>query len=171
MIPLGVAQAATVRVGMALGRRDRAGIGRAAWSALAIAAVFMAAMAVLFWAVPRSLVGLFIDLDAADNAAVIALAIRFLLFAGAFQVFDGTQAVATAILRGLSDTRVPMIMATVSFWVISFPVCIWLAFGLGWQGSGIWAGLFLSLVLFSALLIQRIARRERVVAACLTLVA
>lgn len=166
MIPLGVSQAATVRVGMALGRRDRAGIGRAAGAALTVGTAFMAAMAVLFWVLPRPIVGLFIDLDAPENAVVTALAVEFLIFAGAFQVFDGAQAIGTGILRGLNDTRVPMLMATVGFWLIGFPVCIGLAFGLGWDGVGIWVGLSLSLVVFAGLLVQRIARRDRVVEAC-----
>jgi MATE family multidrug resistance protein len=171
MIPLGIAQAATVRVGMALGRRDRAGIGRAAWSALGLSVGFMALMAVVIWTLPRPIVGLFIDLDAPENAEVVALAASFLVYAGAFQVFDGAQAVGTGILRGLNDTRVPMLMATFSFWIVSFPVCIWLGFGLGWEGEGIWIGLSLSLVLFAGLLVRRIARRERDVAACRKLVA
>jgi MATE family multidrug resistance protein len=171
MVPLGVAQASTVRVGMALGRRDRAGIGRAAWAALATGVGFMAVMAATFWVVPRSIVGLYLDLDAPENQRVIALAIEFLLLAGAFQVFDGAQAVGTGILRGLSDTRAPMMMATVSFWLVGFPVCIGLGFGLGWNGFGIWIGLSLSLVLFSALLVRRIARRDRDVAACRRLAA
>jgi MATE family multidrug resistance protein len=171
MIPLGVAQAATVRVGMALGRRDRAGIGRAAGAALAVGVGFMAAMAVTFWVAPRPIVGLFIDLEAPQNAAVIALAVQFLVFAGAFQVFDGAQAIGTGILRGVNDTRVPMLMATVSFWLIGFPVCIGLGFGLGWDGVGIWTGLSLSLVLYAGLLVRRIARRNRDVAACRRLAA
>lgn len=171
MVPLGISQAATVRVGVALGRRDRDGVGRAAWSALALGAGFMTITAIAFWVLPRPIVGLYIDLDVPGNAAVVALAVQFLFFAGAFQVFDGAQAVGSGILRGLSDTRVPMIMAVVSFWLIGFPVAVFFGFGLAWHGIGVWVGLTLSLVVFAGLLVRRIARRERDVEACRTLLA
>ena len=116
MVPWGLSQAATVRVGRALGRRDRAGIARSGWTAWALGVGFMAAMAALIWLFPRELVGLFLD-DSSANARVIELAVTFLTVAAIFQIFDGSQVVAAGMLRGLHDTRVPMLFALFGYWV------------------------------------------------------
>jgi multidrug resistance protein, MATE family len=104
MVPLGLGQAATVRVGLALGRRDEAGIARAGWTAWVMGVAFMGAMAVVMWGIPRWLVTLFLT-DVPANAVTIALAVSFLRVAAAFQLVDGAQVIGAGMLRGLHDTR------------------------------------------------------------------
>lgn len=159
MVPLGLSQAATVRVGRALGRGDRAGIARAGWTALALSIAFMTLMALVIWLFPRELVTLFLG-DEAANARVIELAVAFLTMAAAFQIFDGAQVVAAGMLRGLHDTRAPMLIAVFCYWGVGIGVGVWLAFGAGWQGVGLWAGLAAGLGLAAALLIARWRLRD-----------
>jgi MATE family multidrug resistance protein len=160
MVPLGLGQAATVRVGNALGRGDRAGITRAGWTAWALGVGFMGAMAVLLWLAPRPLVTLFLT-DSPGNAHVIALAVSFLAIAAVFQVVDGAQVVGAGMLRGLHDTRVPMLFALVGYWGIGIGAGAWLAFRRGWAGQGIWAGLAIGLAVVSVLMLWRWRGRGR----------
>ena len=159
MVPLGLGQAATVRVGNALGRGDRAGITRAGWTAWLLGVGFMAVMALLLWIAPRPLVLLFLE-DSAANAHVIALAVSFLAIAAVFQVVDGAQVVGAGMLRGLHDTRVPMLFALLGYWGIGIGAGAWLAFRRGWAGQGIWAGLALGLAIVAVLMIARWTRRD-----------
>ena len=159
MVPLGLAQAATVRVGLAYGRRDPDGIARAGWTALVMGIAFMAAMALLMWAFPRELVTLFFD-DNAANARAITLASSFLLIAALFQMVDGAQVVGAGMLRGLHDTRVPMIYALIGYWVVGIGTGVWLGFGADWEGQGIWAGLATGLGFVAALMIRRWSMRS-----------
>ena len=140
MVPLGLGQAATVRVGLALGRRDEAGITRAGWTAWVIGVGFMGAMALVMWTIPRQLVTLFLA-DVPANAVVIALAVSFLRVAAAFQLVDGAQVIGAGMLRGLHDTRWPLIFALVGYWVVGLGIGSWLAFAADWKGVGIWVGL------------------------------
>ncbi|MCY7340029.1 MAG: MATE family efflux transporter [Sphingomonas bacterium] len=160
MVPWGMAQAATIRVGLARGRDDRAGIARAGWSAWGMGVSFMALMAILIWALPRPLMTLFLE-DNAANAPVIALGVAFLGVAAIFQIVDGAQVVGAGILRGLHDTRVPMIFTFIGYWVVGIGVGVWLAFRGGWGGVGIWAGLALGLAIVAVLMLARWLRRER----------
>ncbi|MDQ3077675.1 MAG: MATE family efflux transporter [Pseudomonadota bacterium] len=160
MVPWGMAQAATVRVGLALGRGDRAGIARAGWSAWAMGVIFMALMAIVIWLFPRPLMTLFLE-DSPANANVIALGVSFLAIAAIFQIVDGAQVVGAGILRGLHDTRVPMIFTFVGYWVIGLGVGLWLAFRAGWGGVGIWIGLAIGLAIVAVLMLARWVRRER----------
>ena len=160
MVPLGLGQAATVRVGRALGRGDAEGIARAGWTAWVLGVVFMAAMALLMWVFPRELITLFLD-ESAANARVIALGISFLAVAAAFQIVDGAQVVGAGMLRGLHDTRVPMFFALFGYWVVGLGVGVWLAFGRDWKGVGIWVGLASGLALVAALMLGRWAMRDR----------
>jgi MATE family multidrug resistance protein len=161
-VPFGLAQAATIRVGMAFGAADRGAIRRAGRVALAVGIGFMAFTAALIWAFPRLWVSAYLDLDAPGNAAVIPLAIDFLLVAAAFQLADGAQAVAAGVLRGLQDTRVPMLIALFGYWVVGFGTAILLGFGFGWGGIGIWWGLLAGLAAASVLLLWRWHARERI---------
>ena len=160
MVPWGLSQAATVRVGRALGRGDPEGIARSGWTAWGIGVGFMAAMATIMWLFPRELVGLFLD-DNAENARVIGLAVTFLAVAAVFQIFDGAQVVGAGMLRGLHDTRVPMLFALLGYWGIGLGFGAWLAFQRGWGGVGIWVGLALGLAIVSLLMIARWAMRGR----------
>lgn len=160
MVPWGMAQAATVRVGLALGRNDPAGIARAGWSAWGMGTGFMALMALLIWAIPRPLITLFL-IDSAANAHVIALAVSFLGVAAVFQIVDGAQVVGAGILRGLHDTRVPMLFTFIGYWLVGIGVGVWLAFRIGWGGVGIWTGLALGLAIVAVLMLARWVRRDR----------
>lgn len=161
MVPMGLGQAATVRVGLALGRGDRAGITRAGWTAWGLGVGFMALMMLLLWLVPRPLILLFLE-DTPANARVIALGVSFLAIAAVFQVVDGAQVVGAGMLRGLHDTRVPMLFALLGYWGIGIGVGAWLAFRRGWAGQGIWAGLALGLAIVSVLMILRWLARDRI---------
>jgi MATE family multidrug resistance protein len=161
MVPLGLSQAVTVRVGLAFGRRDKGGIARAGWTAFAMGVSFMALMAVVMLAIPHTLVGLFLDPAEPANRPVIALAVSFLFLAALFQVFDGAQSVAAGMLRGLHDTQMPMAFAAFGYWVVGLLTAVGLAFGLGWQGVGIWTGLATGLAVVAALMLGRWLRRER----------
>jgi MATE family multidrug resistance protein len=160
MVPLGLGQAVTVRVGRALGRNDSAAIRRAGWTAWVLGVGFMAVMALFIWLFPRPLIMLFLEPEAA-NQRVIALAVSFLTVAAAFQIVDGAQVVAAGMLRGLHDTRVPMLFALVGYWVVGIGVGVWLAFWQGWKGVGIWTGLAAGLAFVAALMIARWRMRQR----------
>ena len=161
MVPLGLSQAATVRVGLAFGRRDKEGVARAGWTAFALGVSFMTLMAATMLSFPHQLVSLFLNpLDPA-NQRVIPLAISFLFVAALFQIFDGAQAVGAGMLRGLQDTKVPMAYAAIGYWVIGLAVALWLAFGRHWEGVGIWTGLATGLAIVAVLMIARWIRRER----------
>ncbi|WP_442579882.1 MATE family efflux transporter [Mesorhizobium sp. ASY16-5R] len=161
MVPLGLNQAVTVRVGLAFGARDPDGIARAGWTAYVIGVGFMALMALTMITVPNLLIGAFIDMGAPENAEVIALAVTFLAFAGLFQIADGAQAVGSGMLRGLHDTKVPMVYAAIGYWGVGLPLGVLLAFPLGLKGNGIWIGLSAGLVVVAALLLTRWLRRGR----------
>lgn len=154
MVPVGLGQAATVRVGRAFGARDSEAIARAGWTAFALAMAFMTAMALLMWAIPGVLVGLFLE-SHAEHGRVMSLAVSFLLIAAAFQVADGAQVIAAGMLRGLHDTRVPMLFSLVGYWVVGLGIGVWLAFGRGWGGVGLWTGLAAGLAFVAVLMIGR----------------
>ena len=160
MVPLGLGQAATVRVGLALGRRDEAGIARAGWTAWVMGVAFMGTMALVMWSMPRTLVTLFLK-DVPANAETIALAVSFLTVAAAFQLVDGAQVIGAGMLRGLHDTRWPLLFALVGYWVVGLGIGVWLAFGRDWKGVGIWVGLASGLAAVAALMLARWIMRGR----------
>jgi MATE family multidrug resistance protein len=155
MMPVGVAQAASVRVGLFLGARDWPSLRRAGWTALALGVGVMALAALAMIFAPRLLISAFIDVAAPANAEVVRLAVIFLAVAAAFQLFDGAQAVGAGMLRGLHDTRWPMLYALFGYWVVGLPLGALLAFVMGWNGVGIWTGLAVALALVSWLMIAR----------------
>ena len=161
MVPLGLGQAATVRVGLALGRRDELGVGRAGWTGWVAGVGFMGLMALVMWSFPRQLVTLFLT-DVPENAAVIALAVSFLRVAAAFQLAVGAQVIGAGMLRGLHDTRWPLIFALVGYWVVGLGIGWWLAFGRDWKGVGIWVGLASGLAAVAVLMLARWILRERI---------
>lgn len=162
MVPNGIAQAATVRVGLALGGRDAEAIRRSGRVALGLAFGFMSLCAAVQLGMPRALVGLFLDLDDARNAAAIPFAIGFIGFAALFAVADGVQSVALGMLRGLQDTRVPMLIAVGGYWGIGVPLGAALAWGAGLEGSGIWLGFCAGLFVVAACLVARWRRLTRI---------
>jgi MATE family multidrug resistance protein len=160
MVPLGLGQAATVRVGLAAGRRDEAGITRAGWTAWMLGVAFMASMAAVMWAVPYRLVTLFLE-ESPANMVVIGLAVTFLKVAAAFQLVDGAQVIGAGMLRGLHDTRWPLLFAFVGYWVVGLGIGTWLAFGADWKGLGIWIGLASGLAAVAMLMLVRWVMRDR----------
>jgi MATE family multidrug resistance protein len=160
MVPLGLGQAATVRVGLALGRGDERGITRAGWTAWFLGVAFMGAMALVMWSIPHRLITLFLR-DVPENAVVIALAVSFLKVAAAFQLVDGAQVIGAGMLRGLHDTRWPLLFALVGYWVVGLGIGSWLAFGADWKGVGIWIGLASGLACVAAMMLARWLLRDR----------
>ncbi|WP_321323005.1 MATE family efflux transporter [uncultured Parasphingorhabdus sp.] len=161
MVPMGLAQAATVRVGIQYGRNNREGIKRAGWVSFTLGTAFMAAMALVFVLAPDLLISMFIDASAPGNAEVAALAVSFLAIAAIFQIVDGAQVVGAGMLRGLHDTTVPMLFALMGYWFIGMGLGAGLAFWQGWEGVGIWTGLAGGLGVVSVLMLARWMMRER----------
>jgi multidrug resistance protein, MATE family len=155
MVPLGLAQAATVRVGLAAGRRNPPGVLRAGTMALIIGCGFMLAMALIMWSVPQSIVGLFIDAADPANRAVVQAAVTFLAVAALFQIFDGGQVIGAGALRGLKDTRWPMVFAAVAYWLVGMACAVGLGLGAGLGGLGVWLGLAAGLAVAAGLMIAR----------------
>ncbi len=147
MVPLGISSAAAVRVGQAVGRQDHRGVVAAGWASLLIAGAFMSAAGVLLWVAPGAIIGRFMD-----NREVIAAGVVLLRIAAFFELFDGLQVVATGALRGIGDTRAPMIAHLIGYWLIGMPVVWVLCFSLGWGAPGIWVGLSAALILIGAAL-------------------
>jgi len=145
MIPLGLSTAVTVRVGQTYARADGEGMRRAAIASLGIAAAIALSAAVLFWTIPETLVGLFLDRDNPNAKLVLETAVPLLLVGAAFQFFDGMQVTGVGLLRGLKDTRTPMIMAVVSYWCLGLPTGYLLGIVAGWNGPGVWMGLAIGL--------------------------
>jgi MATE family multidrug resistance protein len=156
MVPLGLASASAVRVGHAVGAADAARAVRAGWTALAAGAAVMVAIGVVLFAWPQPLLRAF-----TDDARVLAIGTRLLFIAAAFQLFDGTQAVATGVLRGLGDTRTPMVSNMVGHWLLGLPIGYVLCFRLGVGVNGLWIGLSIGLVFVSIVLMVAWFRRTR----------
>jgi multidrug resistance protein, MATE family len=160
MVPMGFGQAATVRIGRAFGSGDTQGIRRSGVVAFWMVIAFMSFTATMMITFPQVLIGVFIDVAKPENAVVAGLAVSFLFYAALFQLVDGAQAVAIGMLRGLHDTKVPMILAAFSYWAVGMPLGIWLAFGAGLKGAGIWIGLSGGLAVVAVLLLLRWHRRH-----------
>jgi MATE family multidrug resistance protein len=160
-IPFGVAQAATIRVGLAYGAKDHRGIGLAGHASLLLGIGFMGFTAMLMWLFPSLVLSIYVDVDAARNAALVGFAMQFLVVAAAFQLFDGAQAVAAGVLRGLQDTRIPMIIAVCGYWIAGYGTAIYLGFWTPLAGVGVWIGLAVGLIVVSAVLLARWRMRAR----------
>jgi len=156
MIPMGVAEATTVRVGRAVGERDAPGMRRAAHAGyvIVLATQGMSALALLFG--HDAVVSLY-----TRDAAVAALAGTLLLYAAAFQFPDGIQVLSAGALRGLKDTRVPMWLAAFSYWGLGMPLGAGLGLGLGWGPQGMWLGLILGLTAAAVLMGLRFRHSSR----------
>ena len=161
MVPLGLGMAATVRVGLATGRADPEAAWRAGMSALAMGTAFMAAMAVVMWTTPETIIAIFLDLDDPASAPVVELAVAFLAIAALFQIFDGGQAIGAGALRGLKDTRWPMVFAAIGYWPIGLGTGVVLGFGFDLGGVGIWIGFAAGLATAAALMIGRFVLLQR----------
>jgi MATE family multidrug resistance protein len=154
MVPLGVAQAGSVLVGQAVGRGDVAGARRAAGGSLLVGAGFMTVTAALFLSAPTVLARIY-----SADGVVVALTALLIPIAGVFQVFDGIQVVALGALRGVGDTRLPMVLNLVGFWLVGLPVSAALGLRLGFGPEGVWAGLALGIAVVAILLLVRVWTR------------
>ncbi len=161
MVPLGLGMAATVRVGLAVGRGDVEGIRLAGWAAIIMGVGFMTLTATLFIVAPHTLVVIFLDSTDPANGTALMLAATYLAIAGVFQLADGAQVVAAHSLRGLSDTRTPMLLAIFGYWFVGLPTAYVLGFTLNLRGTGVWLGLAVGLAFVAVLLVGRFAMRER----------
>ena len=147
MVPLGLASSAAVRVGYAFGAGDRRRAARAGWTALATSCVIMTALGLVFFLWPVVLLRVF-----SPDPRIIEIGVGLLAIAAAFQLFDGTQAVVTGALRGISETRMPMIVNVIGHWFLGLPVGYALCFRFGWGVTGLWIGLSIGLVVAALVL-------------------
>jgi len=154
MVPLGVASAGAVRVGHAVGRRDPEGAARAGWTALLFGTAFMSCAAAAFLVIPRVLIGAF-----TTDPAVLRIGASLLFVGAIFQLFDGLQGVATGVLRGLGDTRSPMLWNLAGHWFIGLPLGYFLCFRAGIGVIGLWWGLSMGLIICGIALLAVWSRR------------
>jgi MATE family, multidrug efflux pump len=155
MVPFGVSMAATTRVGHAVGRRDAVATRRAGMTAIALGMVFMAVMTLLVALSRQVLPLLFLGLDTPASDATLQLAALLLAVGASFFIADGVQTVAVGALRGLNDTRMPLLFAAICFWLIGFTTSWALGFTAGLGPAGIWIGLSIGLLVYAILLIRR----------------
>jgi len=160
MVPLGLSSASAVRVGHAIGAADPRRAVHAGWAALGVGAAIMTAVGVTFLLVPYPLLRAF-----TDDRALLAIGARLLAIAAGFQLFDGTQAVATGVLRGVGDTRTPMVMNVIGHWVFGLPSGYLLCFWFGWGVLGLWIGLSIGLTFVAVVLTGVWHRRTRALTA------
>jgi MATE family multidrug resistance protein len=162
MVPLGISAAAAVSVGHAIGAGDPARARRAGWLALALGVAFMFAAGVVFFVAPRPLIALY-----TTDPRVMAVAPALLYLAAAFQVFDGIQTVSTGALRGLGETRAPMLANFIGYWILGLPLGFFLCFILKWGVYGIWIGLTVALIFVAITLLRRWNRDSKAIPATL----
>ena len=156
MVPLGVSSAAAVLVGQAVGAGEPMRARRSAVAALGAGAAFMALSGAVLTLAPGVLAYAY-----STEAAVVALATLLIPIAGVFQIFDGLQVVSIGVLRGVGDTRTPMIVNVLGFWLIGFPVSLWLGFVAGGGAVGLWWGLVVGLAAVATILLLRVRSRLR----------
>ena len=150
MVPLGLSGAITVRVGNAIGRGDAEGARRAGLVGIGIALVFAVASATVIVLFPEAIVGLY-----TSEPEVVALAASLLLFAAIFQISDGLQVAAAGALRGMKDTRIPMLYSVLAYWMIGMTVGWYLTFRADWGPAGMWIGILAGLSVAAVLLTAR----------------
>lgn len=160
-VPFAIGQAAAIRVGYHYGAKDRPAIRMAGWAAIALGGGFMGLTALAMLIFPRLLLSAYVDVSAPANAALLGFALQYMVVAAAFQLFDGLQAVAMGALRGLQDTRVPMAIALFGYWVMGLASSLFLGFHTSLEGTGVWLGLLVGLVVVAGLMMIRWGRRER----------
>jgi MATE family multidrug resistance protein len=158
MVPYAISQAATTRVGHAAGARNAPAARWSGYVALHMGVIWMSFTAALFLLVPRHLIALYIDLGDPQNQSTLAVALALLPIAALFQIFDGTQAVAGGALRGFKDTRVPMALCFLGYWLIGITAACILGFLLNFGPAGLWFGLALGLAVTAVALTWRYHR-------------
>lgn len=161
MIPLGLTAATTVRVGQAAGRDDKAGVRRAGITGIYLSIFAMSLSALAYLTIPRTIIGFYIDLNDPANSLVIQQAIAFFALAGMFQIFDGLQVSSLGALRGLKDTRMPMIITAIAYWILGFGSLYIFTFKMGMNGNGLWLGLVVALAAAGGMLCWRFLRLSK----------
>lgn len=156
MVPLGLGQAATVRVAYELGAGRASAARRAGFVALALGIGFMSATAAVLWVGPQAIIAAYIDVADPANRETVRIALHLMAIAALFQVFDGMQTIAAGALRGYKDTMIPMLLAIFGYWGPGFVGGCALAFPLGYGAVGLWWGLALGLAVVAALLTLRL---------------
>lgn len=158
MVHVGLSNAATIRVGRALGQGDGLHLRRGAQAVLILSAGLVVLTIAVFVTLPGPLVGLFLGTGAEDRAAILALGVQLVLMAGLFQAADAAQVMALGLLRGIQDTRRPMVLAAVSYWLVGLPMAWLCGFGLNLGAPGVWLGLMAGLAMAGVLLMRRFWR-------------
>ncbi|MEO1209775.1 MAG: MATE family efflux transporter [Cyanobacteria bacterium J06638_20] len=161
MVPMGIGLGTTVQVGQRLGQKDALGMRLAGFAGIGLGGVFMLLMAIVIWLMPQTIVSLYLDVQDPANQEVVALAIRLLLVAAIFQIVDGVQVTATGALRGMQDTRIPMIIGIISYWGIGLTSGYLLGFHFGMGSVGLWLGWAVGLLAAATVLTWRFARASR----------
>lgn len=156
MVPLGVSSAAAVRVGQALGRGDSKGAAHAGWVAMLFGVAFMSCAAAALLLFPRQIVRIF-----SSDPQVMRIGTTLLAIAAVFQLFDGIQTVATGALRGVGDTRTPMLCHLLCYWLVGVPLGYFLCFERHWGAAGLWVGLSVALVMIGSVLLMAWRRQVR----------
>lgn len=141
MVPLGLSQALTVRIGRAQGDGDAYALRNAAYAGLMLASIAAIATVAAFLLLPEFLVGLYVDPNDPARPDILIIGSALLAVAALFQLVDFGQVMALGMLRGVQDTTVPMVMAAVSYWCVGLPVAYLMAFDAGFEGTGVWLGL------------------------------
>ncbi|MEH2166234.1 MAG: MATE family efflux transporter [Nostoc sp.] len=157
---LGISLATTVRVGQLAGQNDLVGTRLAGYVGIAIAALSMGVVALAFWLVPKSIISLYIDINNQNNADVVALAVKLLAVAAIFQIVDGVQVTAAGALRGLKDTRIPMLIGIFAYWCVGLFTGYIFGISLGFGAIGFWWGLAIGLAIAAIILTWRFSTRK-----------
>lgn len=145
MVPLAMSYAATVRVGQWFGQRNWSQIRQAAFVSIGLAVTFMLVTAIALFIYPRQIIGLYLNLNDPANADVVTVAVSIMSIAAFGQILDGVQRTANGVLQGLQDTRIPMLLGTVSYWGIGLTTSYLLGFHTSWAGVGVWVGSYTGL--------------------------
>jgi len=161
MIPLGLTAATTVRVGQAAGRGDSGGVRRAGITGICLSIGVMCLTALAFITIPKTIIGFFIDVNDPVNSVLVGHAVGFFALAGMFQIFDGLQVSSLGALRGLKDTRVPMVITAIAYWILGFGSLYLFTFTMGLDGNGLWLGLVVALAAAGGLLCWRFLRLSK----------
>ena len=155
MVHLGLSNAATIRAGNALGRKDRAHLERGAIAVTAMSLLVSVLTVILFLTCAEPLISLFMEPDDPQRFQILLIGAGLLAMAALFQLVDGAQVIALGLLRGLQDAKIPMVMAGLSYWAVGIPASYYFGFVRGMDGIGVWLGLVLGLACAAVLLMAR----------------
>lgn len=161
MVPLGISYATTVRVGQWLGRRDFLGIQQATWVSMGITIVFMVGVSIAFLLFPKQIVGIYLDVQNPDNAAIFDIALPLLVIAAFAQVLDGFQKAVYGSLQGLQDTQIPMLLILLGYWGVGLSVGYGLGFYFNLGSIGLWIGQSVASAVVAGLFIWRLHKLIR----------